>query len=230
MSNSKHSILLVDDDRKLLTKTSEILEMEGYQVLSAVNGKEASKIFDQKNPSLVLLELDLPDMDGLGVCRNICSFSKTPVIMLSGRAKKDDIAAGLYAGADDYITKPFAYGELLARVATVLRRATNRIEKSEEPVFQYKDLKISFQWQVVTIQDKKIDLTETEYKILLYLANHIGETVAPGSLAANIWSENTIHAIDAVRVNISRLRNKLNGRPGHHEYISTIYGQGYSFS
>jgi two-component system, OmpR family, response regulator VicR len=229
MVNNKHRILVVDDDQDLLTMMREILELEGYQVITAVSGKEAIDVFRDNGPSLVLLDLFLPDMDGLVVCQNIRRFSQTPIIMLTGRNGKDEIAAGLYAGADDYITKPFSHGEFFARVAAALRRASNNKERLDQSVFQYQDIKINYRWQIVTIKDKKIDLTETEYKILVCLAKHMDEIVDPRVLAMDIWNEDTSQTRNNVRVNIFRLRNKLDGHPGHEEYIKTIPGKGYSF-
>jgi DNA-binding response OmpR family regulator len=229
MSNSPKAILIVDDNENILTVIGQMLELEGYHVITATDGKEALKIIQNNDLSLVLLDLILPDMDGIIVCQNIRRFSQIPIIMLTGRSEKDEIAASLYAGADDYITKPFSHSELIARVAAIIRRTSNVGIRSDQSTFQYQDLRINYSWQVVILEDKKIDLTDTEYKILVCLARHVDEIVAPNVLIKEIWGEYNSQSLDALRVNIFRLRGKLNNRDGQTKYIETVPGQGYSF-
>jgi two-component system, OmpR family, KDP operon response regulator KdpE len=156
MSYTKHQILFVNDELELLTLIPPLLEAEGYSVLKTSSGKDALDLFWQNDISLILLDMILPDMEGLVFLKNLRIDSQVPIIALSARDSHEDLASVLYTGADDYITKPFSYTELLARIASVLRRVSSSYLQAEKNTFQYQDLKINFQWQVVFIKGIKI--------------------------------------------------------------------------
>jgi DNA-binding response OmpR family regulator len=228
MSGDKLLILIVEDDESLLKMMQNMLELEGYEILTAQNGATAISTVETSNPGMVLLDIGLPDMDGLTVCKCIRRFSKVPIIMVTGKTEVTQKVEGLYAGADDYLTKPFAYGELIARINVLIRRTGN----SENPVrrtnFKLLDLTIDFNKQVVTKGDERIELSNTEYRILAYLAQHNGNTVIPGELLKEVWGDEYSKSVHLLQVNISRLRQKLHDNSGQCRYIETRPGHGYS--
>jgi DNA-binding response OmpR family regulator len=228
-ANNQQTVLVVEDDPSLQSLITEILELEGYQVVTADKGKKALKLFNDSLPDLVLLDLTLPDMDGMDVCRKIRSESNTPVIMVTGRDAADERVAGLYSGADDYIIKPFYCSELIARVVAVLRRHNGNRETGPESLLQFQDLKINLVWNMVTIGDTKIDLNDSEYRILVALARRVGETLTPEQLIQEIWGEGADQSINNLRVSINRLRHKLSIRSVKINYIKTVSGLGYTF-
>jgi DNA-binding response OmpR family regulator len=225
---NKKLILIVEDDTSLLVMMQNMLELEGYEILAAQNGGTAISCFEKYDPALVLLDVGLPDIDGLTVCRCIRRFSRVPIIMVTGNSETRQKVDGLYSGADDYITKPFSYSELIARISVVLKRSENFNHYNPPPNFKYQDLVIDFNKQVVTIRDERVDLSSTEYRILAYLAQHDGKIVVPGELLKEIWGDEYANSVHLLQVNISRLRQKLHDNIRNCNYIVTRPGQGYS--
>jgi two-component system KDP operon response regulator KdpE len=224
----KLPILIVEDDVSLLQMMQSMLELEGYDIVTAPNGGTAIDLFDNFNPAMVLLDIGLPDMDGITVCKCIRRFSKVPIIMVTGNSEVKQKVEGLYAGADDYVTKPFSYSELIARINVVLRRSGFIESSVQRPNFKFQDLSIDFNKQIVMIGEERIDLTSTEYRILAYLAQNNGNIVVPGDLLKEIWGDEYIESLHLLQVNISRLRQKLNDNAHKFRYIETRPGQGYS--
>ena len=203
-----------------------ILELEGYRVRTASNGKAALDTFDDENPDLVLLDIMMPDMDGYAICQNIREFSQTPIIMVTGKGNNEEKVEGLDAGADDYITKPFSANELAARVRAVLRR-TKLWDEHPEPSFHSGDLVIDFTRHRVTLGAQEINLTATEYRILSYLARNVDRIVTPDQILQRVWDKEYTGEIHLLQVNIARLRQKLRDNPRRPKYILTKSGIGY---
>jgi len=227
MAAEKTEILIVEDDISILPMMQQMLELEGYEVLTAVNGETALKVFDNCKPSLILLDIGLPDINGISVCKKIREFSGVPIIMVTGKSEIEDKVVGLQAGADDYITKPFSYDELIARVSAVLRRTAFPEKHPTRPVFQCRQLKIDFNRQVVTVDEQRVDLTITEYRILVVLAEHAGAIVSSHALLKEVWGSDYGHALHLLQVNVSRLRQKINDNDPDHKYIESKPGHGY---
>jgi DNA-binding response OmpR family regulator len=226
MPKKKALILVVDDDIRMLRMMKRMLELEDFDVLTANCGEAALKIFDKDNPTLVLLDIMMPDMDGYEVCRRVREFSQVPIIMVTARGDDKEKVEGLNIGADDYVTKPFAASELAARVRAVLRR-TGSQEKPPEAIFRCKDMVIDFASRRVTVNDQELKLTSTEYKMLSYISQNAGRVVTPDQLLNNVWGEEYIGADHMLQVNIARLRKKIGDNAKNPEYIITRPGIGY---
>jgi DNA-binding response OmpR family regulator len=226
MAKKKALILVVDDDIRMVRMMKRMLELEGFQVVTAGGGELALKIFEKETPSLVLLDIMMPDMDGYTVCRRIREFSEVPIIMVTARGDDKEKVEGLDTGADDYVTKPFSASELSARVRAVLRRAGER-ESHQETVFRYRDLEIDFTSRRVLVQGKELKLTATEYKMLSYICQNAGRVVTPDQLLDKVWGEEYIGAAHLLQVNVARLRKKLGDDAKQPEYIMTRSGIGY---
>jgi DNA-binding response OmpR family regulator len=226
MAKKKALILVVDDDVRMLRMMNRMLELEGFQVMTASGGEQALKMFDKDTPSLVLLDIMMPDMDGYTVCRRIREFSEIPIIMVTARGDDKEKVEGLDIGADDYVTKPFSASELAARVRAVLRRVGSR-EDHQEAVFRYRDLVIDFTSRRVLVNGKELKLTATEYKMLSYICLNAGRVVTPDQLLDKVWGEEYVGAAHLLQVNIARLRKKLGDDAKSPNYIMTRSGIGY---
>ena len=216
-------ILIVDDERAIRRFLRAALTSHGYQVYEAENGQMALASAAENRPDVVILDLGLPDMDGLEVIRRLREWSQVPVIILSVREHEVDKIAALDAGADDYLTKPFGMGELLARIRTVLRR---QITDSPEPVFTLGGLKVDLANRLVTVGDQEVQLTPTEYDILRALVIHAGKVLTNRQLLRQVWGEG-YDDLHILRVNISNLRRKIEPDPSRPTYIHTEPGVGY---
>jgi DNA-binding response OmpR family regulator len=229
MSTNKALILVVDDDIRMLRMMKRMLELENFQVLIANNGDAALKIFEKETPTLVLLDIMMPDMDGYTVCRRIREFSQVPIIMVTAKGEDTEKVEGLDIGADDYVTKPFSASELAARVRAVLRRIGNQT-KPQETIFLYKDLIIDFTSRRVMVNNQELKLTSTEYKLLSYISLNAGRVVTPDQLLDKVWGEEYVGAPHLLQVNIARLRKKLGDDARDPSYILTRPGIGYIMS
>ena len=226
MPSRKTSVLVVDDDIRILRMLQRMLELEGYQVLTASSGVAALDIFDEKTPELVLLDIMLPDIDGYTVCQNIHEFSQIPIIMITAKDGDEEKVRGLDAGADDYVTKPFSANELVARVRAVLRR-TRLWDEHPEPAFSFQDLVIDFVRHKVTAGSQEVNLTATEYRLLAYLVHNAGRVVTPDQIIEAVWGEEYIGEAHLLQVNMARLRQKLKDDARNPKYILTKPGIGY---
>ena len=226
MPSRKTSVLVVDDDTHILRMLQRMLELEGYQVLTASSGVAALDIFDEKTPELVLLDIMLPDIDGYTVCRNIHEFSQIPIIMITAKDSDEEKVQGLDAGADDYVTKPFSANELVARVKAVLRR-TRLWDEHPEPAFSFQDLVIDFVRHKVTAGSQEVNLTATEYRLLAYLVHNAGRVLTPDQIIQAVWGEEYIGEAHLLQVNMARLRQKLKDDARNPKYILTKSGIGY---
>jgi DNA-binding response OmpR family regulator len=226
MAKKKALILVVDDDIRMIRMMKRMLELEGFLVITANGGEQALKMFDKETPSLVLLDIMMPDMDGYMVCRRIREFSEVPIIMVTARGDDKEKVEGLDIGADDYVTKPFSASELSARVRAVLRRVGDK-ESHQEATFVYKDLEVDFTSRRVTMKGKELKLTSTEYKMLSYICLNAGRVVTPDQLLNKVWGEEYVGAAHLLQVNVARLRKKLDDDAKQPEYIMTRSGIGY---
>jgi DNA-binding response OmpR family regulator len=210
----------------MLRMMKRMLELEDFDVVTANCGEAALKTFDKDTPALVLLDIMMPDMDGYTVCRRIREFSQVPIIMVTAKGEDKEKVEGLNVGADDYVTKPFSASELAARVRAVLRRIGDQ-ERHVEASFQYKDMVIDYTSRRVTVANKELQLTSTEYKMLSYIALNAGRVVTPDQLLDKVWGEEYVGAAHLLQVNIARLRKKLGDNAKNPTYIMTRPGIGY---
>ena len=222
-------VLVVDDEPKIARQARDYLERGGFSVFTAGDGKQALSIARQEKPDLIVLDLNLPGMDGLDVCRALRRKSDVPIIMLTARVDEADRLIGLELGADDYITKPFSPRELVARVRAVLRRVQGGVH--QPGLIRAGDLEINLQGHTVSLQDETIDLTRTEFDLLSVLAQHPGQVFSRAQLL------DRLHGVDAstgydrsIDAHIKNIRRKLEPDPAEPRYVLTVYGIGYKFT
>ena len=222
-------ILIVDDEpaiRKLLRAN---LEKNGFDAMSAGDGAEALKLVEREAPDLVVLDIMMPRMDGFETCRRLREWSPIPIIMLSAKDEEQDKVKCLEIGADDYITKPFGSGELVARIKAVLRRTQARETAVTEPNFVCGDVKINFVQRKVTVRRKIVKLTPTEYNLLRELALNAEKVLTYNQLLNRVWGAEYAQEREYLHVFTSRLRAKIEEDRNNPEYIVTIPGVGYKF-
>lgn len=220
-------VLIVDDEPRYVRLISVNLHASGYESLAARDGKSAVELAAAQRPDLVLLDIGLPVMDGLETCRRIREFSQAPIIMLTAKAGEADKVAGLDAGADDYITKPFGPAELLARIRAVLRRAQLPDEPRSSPLFAAGDLRIDYAQHRVYVGPREVALSPTEYRLLSELARNAGRVVPTDTLLQRIWGPEYQGETQHVRLYISRVRQKIEADAEHPRWVVTRPGIGY---
>jgi two-component system, OmpR family, KDP operon response regulator KdpE len=218
-------VLVVDDDAQILRAVRTGLQARGYEVVTAGNGETALDRLATDPADLVILDLSLPGIDGHEVIRRLRSFSDTPVLVLSVRESQDDKVAALDAGADDYVTKPFAIGELLARMRAVERRA--HPDATSSPVIRFGDLQVDLSKQLIQRGGKPVRLTKTEYRLLEAFVTNPGKLLTHGWLLARVWGPGYTAETHYVRVYVRALRQKLGDDPGRPRFIVTESGLGY---
>jgi len=225
----KTRILIVDDELSILKYLHANLEAEGYEVLMAMNGVQALQMLEAELPDLVVLDIMMPEMDGLEVCRRLREWSQIPVIMLSARDDENDKVNCLDLGADDYITKPFGKDEFTARVRAVMRRAEAASPTPTIPSIKSGDLEINFSQRKVTVKGKEVALTATEYALLQELALNVGKVLTYTYLLQKVWGTDYADEREYLHVFVSRLRAKLEADPKNPRYITTVSSVGYRF-
>ena len=225
-------ILLVDDERSIQTLLSYPLRKEGYDVVQATDGREALDRFDEQPFDLVVLDLMLPKVDGLEVCRQLRSRSAVPIIMLTAKSEEIDKVVGLELGADDYITKPFSLREFSSRIKATLRRAEmSRAAElaSDEAPLQAMDLRIDLAKRSVKIRSREPELTFVEFEILSALARAPGRVFTRDMLLLRVWGDSAYRDPRTIDVHIRHLREKIERDPKDPEYLFTVRGVGYRF-
>jgi DNA-binding response OmpR family regulator len=228
--NGSTRILLVDDEQSIQTLLSYPLRKDGYHVTSALDGAEALRRFEEGRFDLVILDLMLPQMGGVEVCRQLRSRSQVPIIMLTAKGSETDKVAGLEVGADDYITKPFSMREFRSRVKAALRRSRMGGEaKVDGGVIECEDLTIDFDRRMVTLQDEEVRVTYVEFEILGALARSPGRVLTRETLLEHVWGDSDYRDPRTVDVHIRHLREKLEQDPKEPEYLFTVRGVGYRF-
>ena len=231
MSNNKFKILIVEDEMNICNLLDTILTTNGYQVVIANTCKDGITMMLSNVPDLVILDLGLPDKDGLEFIREIRTEDITPILVLSARSNEKDKVKALDLGANDYVTKPFGNAELLARVRAALRnRRTTEIEGVGEGVFTLCDLTIDYARRLVTIAGEEIKLTRTEYNILEILSQNQGKVLTYASIIRKIWGPTDDGGIKKLQVNLANIRKKLGSKPGDNKYIINELGVGYRIS
>ncbi len=221
-------IEVADDDPKLIRLVRRNLEQASYRVVTATDGLAAIALVESEEPDLLLLDLVMPGMDGCEVLTRLREFTWLPVIILSAKDDEADIVRGLEAGADDYVTKPFAPRELLARVQAVLRRASFGSEEHQPVVMTNGDLVIDYGQHLVKLQGKEIALTPTEYRLLAGLGQNVGRTLTQEDILLRVWGTGYEEEAHLLRVNVARLRAKLGENANSTRYIVTRPGVGYT--
>ena len=229
MSNNKFKILVIEDDDNICSVLEAILEANNYQVLIAKTCQQGIMMYTSHMPDLVLLDLGLPDKDGLEMIRAARQSDAKPIIVLSARTNETDKVAALDLGANDYITKPFGTAELLARVRAALRNNRHGTEAGSATggKFTLLDMEIDYDRRMVTIGGEDIHLTQTEYNILAYLSQHTGKVLTYATIIRKIWGTTDIGGVKKLQVNMANIRKKLGSKPGDNRYIVNELGVGY---
>jgi DNA-binding response OmpR family regulator len=220
MANRKPTVLLAEDDPDLVRLLRRTLELDGYEVLVAENGAKALELASSEDLALILLDIELPTIDGLTVCQRTREFSDVYVIIITGRGQEEDIVRGLEAGADDYLPKPFGVDQLLARMKAVMRRSRPQGGKPQ-PKYTYRDLVVDFSAHHVTMAGSEVRLTPTEYRLLATMASHPGLPLTQHWLLEQVWGADYTDERHLLHVNIGRLRRKLEPDPENPQYILT---------
>ncbi len=225
---NKYKVLVVEDESNILGFVTALLETGGYQVMTAGSCSAGEMMFSSHLPDLVVLDLGLPDRDGICLLKYIRSSSAVPVIVLSARAGENDKVEALDNGANDYVTKPFGSAEFMARVRSAMRNAVRLSEQSmTEGVFRLGGLVINYDSRRVYIDDSEIKLTQTEYNILALLSRHCGKVMTYSAIISEIWGFNDYGSKKKLQVNMSNIRKKFGAIPGNEGYVINELGVGY---
>lgn len=227
----REKVLVVEDEKSIADILEYNLRNAGYEAKSVYDGSEAMALFWEMEPDLVLLDLMLPGEDGLTICQQIRENSTVPVLMVTAKDAEEDVVAGLDAGADDYITKPFSPKEVLARVRAQIRRARGQLDvQKSDGSLRYGPLRIDLNRFQVYIDDEDAGLTQREYQLLLYLAEREGRVVTRKQLLQDVWGYSYYGDVRTVDVTIRRLREKIESDPSDPAMIMTRRGVGYLFT
>jgi len=227
MAAAGPTVLLIEDEPQMRRFLRAALESHDYRLVEAATGREGVAQATGRNPDVILLDLGLPDADGIDLTRQIREWSTTPIIVISARGKEQDKIAALDAGADDYLTKPFGAGELMARLRVALRHASQPADASPEPVFQVGDLRVDLVKRQVFVAGAEVHLTPTEYKLLTLLVRHAGKVLTHRQLLKEVWGPNAVEHSHYVRVYMTQLRHKLERDATRPELLLTEPGVGY---
>jgi two-component system KDP operon response regulator KdpE len=225
----KGLVLLIEDEMQMRRFLRVILESEGYRLVESEKAADGLIQAATRNPDVVLLDLGLPDLDGLEVIRRLRAWSQVPVIVISAREQEHDKVTALDSGADDYLTKPFGVEELLARIRAAIRHAQRRNAGSEESVFTTDTLRVDFSKRQVFVADREIHLTPLEYKLLLVLVRNAGRVLTHRQLLKEVWGPSYIEHTQYLRVYMTQLRHKLEKDPARPRFLINEPGVGYRF-
>lgn len=226
---NKFHVLVIEDEKNISNFISKTLSSQGYRVSCASNGNEALSLATSLCPDILLLDLGLPDMDGMEVIRRFRAWSNRPIIVVSARTLESDKVRALDAGADDYLTKPFGTSELLARIRTSLRHSQPMRNEHRAPshLYRAKGLEIDFLKRTIMIEHHSIHLTPVEYKIVAFLAENSGKVMTYSAVMNNVWGPYAESDNKILRVNMANIRRKLEKNPAEPIYIYTEVGVGY---
>lgn len=225
----KLSVLVIEDEKSICDFIAKTLNASDYKAVTAGSGKEGLAILTSALPDLVLLDLGLPDMDGIDIIKQTREWSSLPIIVISARVQEREKVAALDAGADDYITKPFGTDELLARIRTAIRHSNKIVDDKVNSTRPYsaRGLVVDFGKRLVTVEGKEIHLTRVEYKIVSMLAQNSGKVITYSSLIEQVWGPYADDNNRILRVNMANIRRKIEKNPGEPEYIFTELGVGH---
>ena len=231
-NNSSGKVLLVDDEKNIIEAISRYLEKEDIEVFKAFDGKEALEKARTKNPDLIVLDLMLPEIDGLEVCRTLRNESSVYIIMLTAKTEELDKMVGYAMGADSYVTKPFSPKVLVAKIKAALKRikSDNKNLNLKQERIQIKNLVIDNNQKLVKKEGKEINLTGKEFDILWLLSSNPDHVFSRYEILEEVWGEEVISDSDTVTVHIRRLREKIEVDPSEPDYIKTVWGVGYKFA
>jgi two-component system, OmpR family, KDP operon response regulator KdpE len=227
MTDLHPAILIIEDELPIRRVLCATLQASGYQVIAAATAQEGCTQAAMRQPALILLDLGLPDLDGLEVTRRLREWATMPIIVLSARGRESDKIAALDAGADDYVTKPFGMGELLARIRVALRHVAHTTQEPDTPVFTVGQLQVDLARRYVSVAAQPVHLTPIEYKLLATLVHYAGKVVTHRQLLQEVWGEHAKHDAHYLWVYMSQLRHKLEPEPARPRYLLTEPGVGY---
>lgn len=229
MNTNKYKILIVEDESSICSIVRTVLEANGYQVIEASSCQQGIMMFASHIPDLIILDLGLPDRDGLWLIQSVRASSAVPILVLSARTMENDKVEALDLGANDYVTKPFGTAELVARVRAALRNRRSIDSLSAVPggKFILEDMVIDYDRRMVTVGGNAVKLTQTEYNILALLSEHTGKVLTYSTIISNIWGRMDDGSIKKLQVNMANIRKKLGCRPGDNRYIINELGVGY---
>lgn len=227
--NNKYKILLVEDDENIRLMVSAMLEGAGYQVIESRTCSAGVTLACSHNPDLIVLDLGLPDMDGMEFVKIVRKTELTPIIVLSARTEEAEKVSAFDLGVNDYITKPFSAAEFLARVRSVLRFSRYRADEGRLSggIFQVQDLRIEYDSRRVFVGENEIKLTQTEYNILAYLSEYSGKVMTYSAIVKAVWGSSSDGGVKRLQVNMANIRRKLGIKPGENNYIVNELGIGY---
>lgn len=221
------TLLIIEDEAPIRRFLRATLPNEGYRLVEAETGEQGLRLAANQPPELVILDLGLPDIDGLDVIRRLREWSTIPILVLSARDQEREKIAALDAGADDYLTKPFGIGELLARLRVASRHATRSPSATENAIFSTPDFRIDLAARRVFVREQEIHLTPLEYKLLTTLAQHAGKVLTHRYLLKEVWGPSDVHETHYLRVFMTSLRRKIEVDPTRPRYLLTEQGVGY---
>lgn len=221
------AVLLIEDEPEIRRFLRAMLPPQGYRLHEATTGQDGLAQAAARNPDLILLDLGLPDMDGLEVARRLREWARTPIIVLTARGQEQQKIEALDAGADDYVTKPFGVGELMARIRVALRHAARPPDEGGEEVFANGALRVDLARRRVLVSDREVHLTPIEYKLLTTLIRYAGKVVTHRQLLKEVWGPLHVEEAHYIRVYMRQLRNKLEENPARPRYLLTELGVGY---
>ena len=224
---NKYTILVVEDDKPVRTLITTTLKANGYRFIEALTGEEAILQATSHNPDIILLDLGLPDMDGVEIIRKVRTWSNVPIIVISARSEDSDKIGALDSGADDYLTKPFSVEELLARLRVTQRRLAMLGAEHADTVFVNGSLRIDYAAGCAYLDENELHLTPIEYRLLCLLAQNVGKVLTHTYITQKIWGNSWENDIASLRVFMATLRKKLESAPDSPQYIQTHIGVGY---
>lgn len=222
-------ILIVEDEEALSDPLAFLLGREGFQTIVVDNGLDAMPVFDREGADLVLLDVMLPGMSGMEVCRKLREVSSVPIIMLTAKDSELDKVLGLELGADDYVTKPYSARELIARIRAVLRRRSAETDSATESVLQGGPVRMDIDRHVVTVNGEEISMPLKEFELLEILLRNVGRVMTRGQLIERVWGADYVGDTKTLDVHIKRLRSKIEPDSSAPQYVVTVRGLGYKF-
>jgi two-component system KDP operon response regulator KdpE len=227
VSEKKRVAVVIEDDVQIRRFLKATLEENGFKYVEADTAKKGLVQCETQMPDLILLDLGLPDMDGLEVIERVREWTKVPIVVLSARGQEKDKVAALDAGADDYLTKPFGVDELMARLRVALRHSARTESADAETLFRHKGLEVDLERRIVTVSGKEVHLTPIEYRLLTTLVKHAGKVLTHRQLLVEVWGPNAEFEHQYVRVYMNQLRHKIEAEPARPKYLLTETGVGY---
>ncbi|MDD4912807.1 MAG: two-component system response regulator KdpE [Sideroxydans sp.] len=225
--NHSATIIVVEDEAQIRRFLRSALDTEGYQVVEAETGKQGLADAATRKPDLVILDLGLPDMDGIEVVKALRTWTSVPIVILSARSQENDKIAALDAGADDYLVKPFGVGELLARIRVALRHVSSVAGDGNEGLFAVDELKVDMIHRKVMVGDAEVHLTPIEYRLLTVLIKHAGKVLTHQALLKEVWGPSYVERAHYLRIYMGNLRHKLEKDPARPRFLLTEVGVGY---